>query len=371
MSLKRRGATQLAQNPPETRASTCGWRRALVVLVPALLLAGGLLLAGCSDLTRYRVLSFFFDEVPPPAGIPPEAVRTPPPGAVPWQTEAAAERQEQVAQAAEAPPAPPEPAKPVFFHAPYQRRQCAECHAAEASYQTPIREADVCGKCHADHLEWRQDDWVHGPAALGRCTICPDPHKAEHDNLLTAAQPDLCWTCHDSARVMAQSYHRQGDVTDCSFCHDPHSAGNRMLLADSETYARSRPALLPAPPGHAAWDKATCATCHQAAQSNVVVKDVDQKCLGCHDRAALAPPGQTPHAAVSLGRCTLCHTPHRSPRPHLIRPQAEKVCYTCHDPAEVRTPAHPQVVRADCLICHRGHYSELPHLLKPGIPPAQ
>jgi predicted CXXCH cytochrome family protein len=335
-------------------------------MLPALLLAGGLLLGGCSPVARYRVLSFFFDDVPPPPGLPPEMVRQSPGGPTPWGTEATAQAPATAQQTAAAAPATP----PVFYHPPYRLRECTACHASESSYQPPASEIDACGKCHADHVDWRPDDWVHGPVALGRCTLCHEPHKGQYAKLLTAPQPDICFHCHSKDRVLAQTYHQQGDVTDCSACHDPHSAGNRLLLADSETYARGSPALLEEPKGHASWGKDRCATCHLATQSNALVKDVDQKCLGCHNTKDLAPAGQTLHAPVALGRCTTCHTPHRSPLPHLVKPQAEKICYTCHKPDELRSPPHPEVARANCLICHRGHYSDLPHLLRPGIPAA-
>ncbi len=345
--------------------------RALLALLPLLLLVGTLLVAGCSEVTRYRVLSFFFDDVPPPPGLPPELVRQAAPGPTPWGKEATAPAAGPAQQAPGAAPAPAAAAPvPVVYHPPYRQRQCSACHASESSFQPPTNQVEACGKCHADHVDWRPDDWVHGPTALGRCTLCHEPHKGQYDRLLTTPQPDLCWTCHDKDRLLARSYHQQGDVTDCSRCHDPHSAGNHLLLADSETYARSHPPLLPAPRAHAAWDKSFCTTCHLPTQSNALVKDVDQKCLGCHKKADLAPTGKTLHAPVAMGRCTLCHTPHRSPLPHLVKPQAEKTCYSCHSPDEL-TPPHPEVVRADCTICHRGHYSERPHLLKPGIPAAQ
>ncbi len=352
----------MAQSPPAGGTRS----RALLAVLPILLVAGTLMAAGCSEVTRYRVLSFFFDDVPPPPGIAPELVREAPPSPAPWGKEAAPGQPGAAAAAAPAAPAP----APVVYHPPYRLRQCSACHASESSFQPPADEVQVCGKCHADHVDWPADGRVHGPVALGRCTLCHQPHKGQYDRLLTAPQPDLCWTCHDKDRLLAQTYHQQGDVSDCCGCHDPHSAGNGLLLADSETYARSHPPLLPAPSGHAAWDQSFCATCHLATKSNALVDDVDQKCLGCHNKADLAPPGVALHAPVAMGRCTLCHTPHRSPLPHLVKPQAEKTCYTCHSADEL-TPPHPEVVRADCTICHRGHYSERPHLLKPGIPADQ
>ncbi len=336
-------------------------------MLAVLLVGGALLVAGCSTVTRYRVLSFFFDDVPPPAGIPPELVRQAPAARPsPWGKEAAPTGPQAATRPGETPPAEPPP-KPVVYHPPYRLRQCTACHASESSFKPPTDQIAVCGKCHADHVKWPSDAWVHGPVALGRCTLCHEPHKGQYKELLTTPQPGLCFTCHDKQRLLSRSYHEQGDVTTCSRCHDPHSAGNEYLLADAETYARSHPPMLPTPEAHAAWPKTFCSTCHLATESNALVKNVDQKCLGCHKEMTVAPAGKTLHAPVAMGRCTLCHTPHRSPLPHLVKPEAQKICFTCHKPDQL-TPPHPQVKRADCTICHEGHYSDRPHLLKPGIP---
>ncbi len=319
-----------------------------IVIPITLMLAVCALYAGCSEVTKYHVLSFFFDGVPPPEGMEPKEVVGP---------ERAEGEPDQASQ----------PRKPevFFYHAPWQQGQCSECHDVRTSYQVSADGAELCRKCHGVYFRYEKSDWVHGPVALGQCSFCHEAHKSEHRNLLTASETDLCLRCHQASDVLQQPYHKAAEEGPCSRCHDPHLAGNRLLLADSRTYRRRR--RTKEIPAHTQWAKADCAKCHIVEKSNQLVDDVDPVCLSCHEQVLEAVPGQEIHAPVRQGQCVLCHTPHRSSRPHLIRPSGEQICYNCHEPGEIRTSSHPPVQRADCLFCHAGHRSEREHLLKPGI----
>ncbi|NIA06642.1 MAG: hypothetical protein GWP14_03235 [Actinobacteria bacterium] len=326
------------------------------VAVPTiLLLAVCLLYAGCSEAARYRVLSFFFDGVPPPKGMEPK------------ETEALAEDRAGQAQTAKTKAAAQKPT--VFiYHAPYKDRLCFQCHQAEGSYQAPTAGAKLCQRCHASYFRFEESDWAHGPTAVGDCAFCHEPHKSEYQNLLTADQPDLCWKCHQASDVLAKPYHRQASKEPCSKCHDPHFAGNNLLLADSRSYLRRKQTAKTIQSTHAKWSKNDCTKCHTAQESYELVEDVNTVCLTCHQKVLETVPGQKLHSPVRQEQCVLCHTPHKSSRDHLIRPTAEKICYNCHEPDEIRTGNHPRVNRVDCLLCHAGHSSAREHLLRPDIP---
>ena len=340
-------------------------------VVPAMVLLSLALATGCDEVTKYRVLSFFFDGVPPPPGMvvanntgtggPGQ------PGTRPATNPASGPSQEAVAS----------------IHAPFVRHQCTECHLSETSFQAATG-VETCPKCHPSYYENKPDDWTHGPAAIGRCSMCHKGHKSPYAGLLVKPQPELCFNCHQKAEVLSRPYHAQAAKIPCSTCHDPHSAGNRLLLADSRTYRRREISAKYLLSPHAAWNKEQCNNCHMAEHSNQLRPDVNNACMACHkgvqaSRATSAPSFpitellvKVPvHDPVRRGQCVSCHTPHRSTRPHLIKPIAEQICYQCHNSKEIQTDAHPPVHRADCLLCHAGHSSPLKHLLKPGSEPAR
>ena len=329
---------------------------ARVGLAVGLMLFTALPALGCNPITRYRVLSFFFDGVPPPAGMQGEqpAQVAADPGAEPEPLILPAEREPAVAMT------------PVrSSHAPYVDRLCFECHA-DGGYQTPSGGQDMCRKCHAPYFEFEAYDWAHGPVAAGDCSFCHSAHISEHVSLLTASVPDLCLRCHDADLTMAQPYHLAATAQPCSSCHDPHAAGNQYLLADSRSYRRRK--QLPTQSGHTEWETTDCSRCHIPEKALEVVEEVDEICVSCHASVLEADPGRKLHTPVRQGLCVLCHAPHQSPREHLIRPAGEAICYECHDADEIRSPDHPRVERVDCMLCHAGHSSARPHLLRPGIP---
>jgi predicted CXXCH cytochrome family protein len=306
---------------------------------------------GCSPDTRYRVLSFFFDGVPRPG-----------------DEKAGSSGAEGKPGQEGAPPASPAgPLRPVSDHAPWRNRECFACHESESSLVAFSTGPGLCSKCHAEYVRPNLMDWVHGPVALGQCKLCHLPHKSDYPWLLTAPELDLCRRCHNDPDLMDWPFHKAGAGKSCTACHDPHMAGNRLLLVDSGSYRRrhiERTASVEHPP----WKDRKCTVCHIPEQSNAVVAGIDDVCVTCHAKVLDVPAQQKLHKAVGEHKCTTCHTPHRSPLAYLVRPTAERMCMACHKPEDVRKPGHPAVERADCLLCHKGHVSERPYLLKSGIP---
>jgi len=305
---------------------------------------------GCSPDTRYKVLSFFFDGVPKPGE---EAGKT-----------SDGEPGREGAGGAAAVVAPPAPASE---HAPWKNHECFACHESESSLVVAPSGPGLCSKCHAEYARPNPADWVHGPVALGQCKMCHLPHKSDYLWLLTAPELDLCRRCHTEPDLMQWPFHRAGAGKPCHVCHDPHMAGNRLLLVDSGSYRRrhiDRVATVEHPP----WKERKCTLCHVPEQSNALVEKLDEVCLTCHAKVLEVPAQQKLHKAVTEHKCSTCHMPHRSPLAHLVRPTAEQMCMACHKPEEIRKPDHPPVERADCLLCHKGHVSERAHLLKSGIP---
>jgi predicted CXXCH cytochrome family protein len=230
----------------------------------------------------------------------------------------------------------------------------------------------MCGKCHGDYVRTSAFDWVHGPVALGECGLCHLPHRSLIAGLLTKPVPDLCLSCHLVLGIPDRPYHRPaatGQIRACTDCHDPHMAGNRLLLSDARSLARrkSRGAIAST---HKPFDQHKCTVCHVAGRQNEIVEKLDAVCVSCHEKVpaeAVAAPGKL-HEAVRTGHCVNCHDPHKSPRPHLVRTTGERMCFSCHKLADIAKPNHPATASADCSICHAGHKSDRPHLLRPGVP---
>jgi predicted CXXCH cytochrome family protein len=319
------------------------------------LLAAGLLAVciahfGCSEKDQYQVLSFFFDGVPKPG----ERVREPgkptDPNAVRPGGPARVAEEVTIASA----------------HADYEDRKCFNCHGSDISVEMASLSADVCKKCHKAYFAPEPTDWTHGPVAAGECSICHKAHESEHQALLKAPQPDACLHCHSSS-LLERPYHADIGKRACSVCHDPHLAGNRLLLADSRTYARRKIGQSSDRSQHAPWKEHKCAECHIVEQSYALIEDVNGACLKCHGKDDAVAVKEGLHAPVREGKCLSCHLSHESPRAHLVRPAGGKICFTCHKPQEIQGPNHPRVDRVDCLLCHKGHRSGRKHLLKDGI----
>ena len=166
---------------------------------------------------RHRVLTFFFDGVPP---LYPEE-----PG--PMSDEPVDGQGQRLAQVRPT-------AIDVSVHGPVAKRECNGCHATDYSNRLKAEGEDLCWTCH------EREDFggkvVHGPVAAGFCGGCHDPHRSEHAFLLVRAPAELCEYCHDALSFESLPDHRVEQGDDCQGCHDPHAAGRKyMLKGDAES----------------------------------------------------------------------------------------------------------------------------------------
>ena len=198
--------------------------RALPLLALPLLLLGG-----CAAETRYRITSFLFDGVPPPAG-PQEAVPESPPRAV-QPDEAGREPAGAAQEPAEAgPAASPKPEQATATavaagstHKPFGDRSCASCHDARASNRLRQEGNDLCFSCHKAIITGKRV--VHVPA-LAECLLCHRPHQSENVRLLQQPLPDMCLMCHAREDMLAV----HGEIGECLSCHNPHESDEDRLL---------------------------------------------------------------------------------------------------------------------------------------------
>jgi predicted CXXCH cytochrome family protein len=185
-----------------------------------LVLAGILLLCACTPEKKYRVLSFFFDGVPNPAGeskLSDNSTET--------EKTIAAEvgemrRRAQLAKG--------EADKEVYKsqHPPYVKRKCSSCHDKTSRNMLTASKAKLCFNCHSRSKFKGQ--YVHGPVAGGACLMCHLPHNSKLSYLLSKSTPALCLQCHEKECFPARE-HTDG-VTDCLKCHLPHVGEDPMFL---------------------------------------------------------------------------------------------------------------------------------------------
>ncbi|MCL5024678.1 MAG: hypothetical protein M1497_15190 [Nitrospirae bacterium] len=155
---------------------------------------------GCEGKSSYKVLSFFFDGVPPPGQAKSEAGR-------------------------EAKTEGTQPKTTYREHGPYAARQCEACHVRGSNRLVlPIEE--LCLKCHT--LDLRKK-YVHGPLASGGCKVCHEPHGSAYPYLLVAEPKEFCLYCHNRNDIAKQAAHK-GVEAQCTSCHDAHSSDKKYLL---------------------------------------------------------------------------------------------------------------------------------------------
>jgi predicted CXXCH cytochrome family protein len=175
------------------------------------------IVCACSPVTRYEVLTTIFDGVP--SLPPPEkycadyAAQT----ASNLRAEMSGRKNSDGKQ------------DKSSTHPPYAEKKCDGCHdkSTDSGFVVNSRN-DLCFVCHTGFFK---GSYVHGPAAVGDCLACHDPHSSSHPALLKVSQTEICTTCHHEKRV-ASSLHEMAASHEliCTDCHDPHSGNVHYFL---------------------------------------------------------------------------------------------------------------------------------------------
>ena len=165
--------------------------------------AAAALCAACNATNRYRVLSTFFDGVPPPK--PVEVAATQP-------------AHNGLSEASR---------KATFSqHGPYAAKMCDACHNARSTNALIAHDSELCLRCHDFGAPKK---FIHGPLASGGCLACHSPHSSSNRYLLRSATGEFCLDCHDRAGLSAVPGHADTAAA-CTSCHDAHMSDRRFLL---------------------------------------------------------------------------------------------------------------------------------------------
>src|SRR5277367_2293917 len=138
---------------------------------------GGLLfITACDTPSRHKLLTVFFDGVPP----------------INSATNAVTASSSQTNQTAVVVPSKPAPTPENTFtvHPPFQQHQCAECHQSSSGMGLKSQQPQLCFDCHKDFLTGQKVK--HQPVESGECASCHDPHQSANKNLLLKKGNELC-----------------------------------------------------------------------------------------------------------------------------------------------------------------------------------
>lgn len=182
---------------------------------------------------------------------------------------------------------PPEGFRRFLMHVPEKEAACVACHDLspnEAAMDLPSAQKNPCVTCHRGML---RPEWSHGPAGAYECGSC---HELQNDKgrfRERTIHADLCNECHQDIvdeYLGQKNVHGPVEAGLCNTCHDSH------------------------------------ATPHQGQ----LVAEVNELCLGCHEKidegvhvgrgvTGRSHPLSGPKDPLRAGRefsCVSCHNPH-------------------------------------------------------------
>lgn len=230
---------------------------------------------------------------------------------------------------------------PYIFHKPENEEHCQECHQMSltmSEIKTGMEKS--CLQCHGDLTS---NIHVHGPVAVGICTVCHDPESRPNKFRVDKSDADLCYGCHmDRKDIDSKKKLMHGPVGAgmCTICHDPHSSPFDYQLVKAKTEI--------------------CVMCHQEDAN----RWLGQKSL---------------HPPFKSGDCAGCHDPHSSDFKYNLKAERGEICALCH---ELPVPGHPHEPgkrpqfnlpddfpmtndgRTMCLTCHDPHGAQGSHLTR-------
>jgi len=167
----------------------------------------------CAESTRYRILTFFFDDVPMPGEVPRKGYGP-----------LGGSRKHRVRQQARRPAT----VGVVFAHTPYAQGKCGGCHLPSTGALVSTPKNGLCQICHRDLPG--DAPFVHGPVAVNACLFCHDHHAAPRPKVLRKEPDELCYLCHVREGILEGSHHKEVGEHSCIDCHSPHMGNNRFFL---------------------------------------------------------------------------------------------------------------------------------------------
>lgn len=174
------------------------------------------LLWGCDPLTRHKVTSTIFDGVP---AMPP---------ADQYCQDYYEKKLVEEKESANKKDSKQKVAEAGSSHLPYKEKRCDKCHDKTKDDGLIKPKEKLCFHCHPDINDGY---FQHGPASVGSCLECHEPHSASAPSLLKTEKGKLCQTCHKEQR-QASDMHSKVITAGmfCMDCHNPHAGHVKFFL---------------------------------------------------------------------------------------------------------------------------------------------
>jgi predicted CXXCH cytochrome family protein len=173
------------------------------------------ILGGCDPATTHKITSTIFDGVPSMPSAE-QYCREYHERATKEELEAAEKKKLAALKAGES------------EHPPYKEKKCSNCHNKDTESGFVAPRDELCLTCHKGFLKGA---FMHGPAAVGSCLSCHDPHYSKYPSLLKKPKGEVCFVCHQEKRLAGKMHSL---VTDrglvCTDCHNPHAGNVRFFL---------------------------------------------------------------------------------------------------------------------------------------------
>ncbi len=167
---------------------------------------------GCDPEEKHRILTIFFDGVPP---LYEEVIIATDPNSV------------EIIEVK---------AGVIWYvHKPW-KEDCAICHGERRKERTFSSEVqmlkpppELCFDCH-EGLRSSDKRYVHGPFAVAQCLICHHPHTTANKHILLQPVPKLCYGCHAPDWTNTIDKHELEEYKQCLDCHSGHESRLKYLL---------------------------------------------------------------------------------------------------------------------------------------------
>lgn len=253
-------------------------------------------------------------------------------------------------------------------------KQLQETHPVKGSKSfTLVAEgAALCAECHDSMVE---EKFVHGPAAMGACSQCHDPHSASEKFLLRQEERQTCFACHtDFAESMQSAAVVHTPVTEekCTLCHVAHSSPVAGLLKEKmqdlcmtchddigEKLRKAKTKHVPL------YRESSCGTCHLthfSQKASLLPMTEMELCLDCHGKDDTTKSDSLKnikkdlagkkhlHGPLQDNQCAVCHDPHGTDSARLLKgnypsafyaPYKKGIydfCLSCHEENLLRFP---------------------------------
>ena len=178
-----------------------------------ILLAVTIIFSYCSPKTNHKVLSFFFD------GVPYNSTSDSVMHLNKVNSSDSSTNKVVASQTVDS---------KYTYHPPYKEGNCEACHDKNVNSLFNAAQPELCYTCHEDFS--KKFAFVHGPVSAGYCTECHQAHISELPKLLLRKSQNLCLHCHDASLVLKNEVHAEIGETNCIDCHNPHGGSDRYYF---------------------------------------------------------------------------------------------------------------------------------------------